>query len=53
MRALILSGLASMPFVETKQSRTFPFVIPNIHISRLCFSLALCIFAKDSTRSEM
>jgi hypothetical protein len=35
MRALILSGLSSMPFVETKQSMTFPFVIPNIHFSGL------------------
>jgi hypothetical protein len=29
--ALILSGIASMFFVETKQSRTMPLVIPNIH----------------------
>jgi hypothetical protein len=46
MRARILSGLASMPFVETKQPRTFPFVIPNIHFSGLSFSLASRIFLK-------
>jgi hypothetical protein len=53
MRALILSGLASMPFIETKQSMTFLFVIPNMHFSGLSFRLALHIFAKVSAKSEM
>jgi hypothetical protein len=53
MRALILSGFASIPFVETKQSGSFPFVIPNVHFSRLSLSLASRIFAKVSVRSEM
>jgi hypothetical protein len=38
MRALILSGFGSIPFVEAKQPRTFPFVIPNLHFSGLSLS---------------
>jgi hypothetical protein len=53
MMALILSGFASMPFVESRQSRTFPFVIPNIHFSRLSLSHASRIFVKVSARSEI
>jgi hypothetical protein len=29
--ALILSEFASMPFVDTRQLRTFPLVISNTH----------------------
>jgi hypothetical protein len=51
--ALILSGFASMPLVETRQPRTFPFVIPNTHFSGLSLSLSLHMFTKVSTRSVM
>jgi hypothetical protein len=51
--ALILSRFASIPFVETKQSRTLPLVIPNIHFSRVNFSMFSHIFAKVSAKSEM
>jgi hypothetical protein len=53
MRALILLGLALMPFVETKQPRTFPFVIPNMRFFGLSFSHALHIFVKVSAKSDM
>jgi hypothetical protein len=53
MVALILLGFASMPFVETKQSRTLPLVIPNIHFLGLSLSLASHIFVKVSAKSEM
>jgi hypothetical protein len=51
MRALILSGLVSMPFVDTKQLRIFPFIIPNMHFSGLSFNLASRMFAKVSAKS--
>jgi hypothetical protein len=53
MRTLILSGLASMPFIETKKSRIFPFVIQSMHLCVLSFSLASHIFVKVSTKLEM
>jgi hypothetical protein len=48
--ALILSGFASMPFVD---HRTFTLVIPNTHFSGFNRSLALCIFTKVSAKSEI
>jgi hypothetical protein len=51
--ALILSGFALIPFAETKQPRTLPFVAPNIQYSGLSFSLALRIFMKVSAELEM
>jgi hypothetical protein len=53
MIALILLGFVSMPLVVTRQPRTFPFVIPNTHFSRLSSSLALRVFVKVSARSAM
>jgi hypothetical protein len=29
--ALILSRLASIPFIDTKQPKTLPFCVPNTH----------------------
>jgi hypothetical protein len=44
--ALILFGLALIPFIDTKQPRTLPFCTPNTHFSRLSFSCAPRMFAK-------
>jgi hypothetical protein len=51
MMALILLGFVLMPFVETRQPRTFPFVILNTHFSGLSFNLASRIFVKVSAKS--
>jgi hypothetical protein len=51
--ALILSGLASVPFVDTGHPRTFPFVIPNTHFSGFNLSLASHMFAKVSAKSTI
>jgi hypothetical protein len=51
--ALILLRFASMPLVETRQPRTFPFVIPNMHFSGLSLSLASCIFVKFSASGDV
>jgi hypothetical protein len=40
-----------MPFVDTKQLRIFPFIIPNMHFSGLSFNLASRMFAKVSAKS--
>jgi hypothetical protein len=51
--ALILSGFASMPFIDTGHLRTFPFVIPNTHFSGFNLSLASHMFAKVSAKSAI
>jgi hypothetical protein len=53
MIAFILSGLTSMPLVDTKQPNTLPHVTPKAHFSGLSLSLASRILAKVSIRSEM
>jgi hypothetical protein len=50
--ALILSGFASMPFVDTKHLGTFPLVTPNTHLSRFSLSSASHMFAKVSAKSK-
>jgi hypothetical protein len=49
----ILSGLASMLFVDTKQPNTFPRVTLKIHFSELSLSLASHILEKVSVKSKM
>jgi hypothetical protein len=51
--ALILSGFASMPFMEIRHPSTLCLVTPNMHLSRLSLSRASRIFTKVSARSEM
>jgi hypothetical protein len=51
--ALILSGLASIPFTDTRQPWTFPFYTPNKHFSGFNFSYALRMLVKVSTRSSI
>jgi hypothetical protein len=53
MMALILSGFASMPFMETKHPRTLPLLTPNTHFSGLSLSQASHILAKVPARLEM
>jgi hypothetical protein len=53
MLALILSGFASMPFMENKHRSTLPLVTPNTHFSGLSLSRASHILVKVSTKSEM
>jgi hypothetical protein len=49
--ALILSGLALIPFTDTKQPRTLPLRTPNTHFSGLSFNCALYILAKVFAKS--
>jgi hypothetical protein len=51
--AFILSGLASMPLVETQHPRTLPLITLNTHFCGLSLSLALHILAKVSAMSEI
>jgi hypothetical protein len=51
--ALIFSGFASMPFIDTRHLSTFPLVIPNKHFSRFKQSLASRIFAKVYAKSKI
>jgi hypothetical protein len=51
--AFILAGLASMPFVVTRQPSTLPLVTPKTHFSELILSLPSHILAKVSARLEM
>jgi hypothetical protein len=51
--AFILSGLASMPLVNTRQPITLPRVTLMMHFSGLSLSLASRILAKVSARSGM
>jgi hypothetical protein len=51
--ALILSGFASMPFVDIRHPRTFPFVTPNTHFSGFNLCLASRMFAKVSAKSTI
>jgi hypothetical protein len=53
MIALILSGLASIPFVETKQDNTLPLVTLKTHFSGLSLLFASHILVKVLDRSEM
>jgi hypothetical protein len=53
MIALILSGLASIPLVETKQPNTLPLVTLKMHFSGLSLRLASHILEKVSDWSEM
>jgi hypothetical protein len=46
--AFILSGLASIPLVDTRHPNTFPCVTPKTYFSGLSLSLASCMFAKVS-----
>jgi hypothetical protein len=49
--ASILLGLASMPFVDTKQPRNLPFFTPNTHLSGFSLRPALLKLANDSCKS--
>jgi hypothetical protein len=49
--ALILLGLALIPFTDSKQPRTLPLRMPNTHVSELSYNWALCVLAKVSTKS--
>jgi hypothetical protein len=49
--ALILSGLATIPFTDSKQPKILPFCLPNTHISGLSFNCALHILVKVSRSS--
>jgi hypothetical protein len=49
--AFILSGLASIPFNDTKQPKTLPLCTPNTHFSGLSFSYALRMLVKVSAKS--
>jgi hypothetical protein len=51
--ALILSGFASIPFIDIRHPRTFPLVTPNTHFSGFHLSLASRMFAKVSAKSEI
>jgi hypothetical protein len=51
--ALILSGLASIPFTHTRQPKTLPFCAPKTHLSGFNFSCALCMLAKVSAKSSI
>jgi hypothetical protein len=51
--AFILSELASMPLVETRQPSTLPLVTQKTHFTGLSLSLASRILAKVPARSEM
>jgi hypothetical protein len=44
--AFILSGLALIPFTDTRQPSTFPLLTPNMHFSGLSFSCALHMLVK-------
>jgi hypothetical protein len=48
---LILSGLTSIPFIDTKQPRTLSLHTSNTHFSGLSFNCALCILVKVSAKS--
>ena len=52
-RAAILSGLVSMPLVETRHPRTFPLWTPKTHFLGLRLRFASQRFAKVSARSDM
>jgi hypothetical protein len=49
--ALILLGLALIPFTDTKHPSTFPLCTPNTHFSRLSFNWAPRMFVKVSAKS--
>jgi hypothetical protein len=51
--ALILLGLASIPFVETRQPRNLPFFTPKTHFSGFNFTPACLKLANVSYRSVM
>jgi hypothetical protein len=51
--ALILSGLASMPLVETKQPSTLPRVTAKTHFFGFSLSLASRILVKIFIRTEI
>jgi hypothetical protein len=49
--AFILSGLALIPFTDTKQPKTLLLCTLNTHFLGLSFSCALRMLAKVSTKS--
>jgi hypothetical protein len=49
----ILLGLASMPFVDTKQPRNLPFFTPKTHFSRFSLRSARLKLVNVSCKSEM
>jgi hypothetical protein len=51
--ALILSRLALIPLLETKQPNTLPHVTPEMHFSELSLRLASRMLVKVSARLEM
>jgi hypothetical protein len=51
--ALILSGLTSIPFIDTRHPNTFPLCTRNTHFSGLSFSWAPHMFVKVSARSSI
>jgi hypothetical protein len=51
--ALILLGLASIPFTNNRHPRSFPLCIPNTHFCRLSLSWAPRMFAKVLARSSI
>jgi hypothetical protein len=51
--ASILFGLASIPFVDTRHPRNFPFFTLKTHFSRLSLRPAILKLANVSCRSAM
>jgi hypothetical protein len=51
--ASILLGLASIPFVDTRQPRNLPFFTPKTHFSEFNFKPACLKLANVSCKSEM
>jgi hypothetical protein len=49
--ALILSGLALIPFTNTRQRRILPFCTPNTYFSGFNFNYVLCMLVKVSAKS--
>ena len=51
--AKILSGFASIPLAETRQTSNFPFQMPKMHLFGFNFRPLFCRFVKVSLRSSM
>jgi hypothetical protein len=45
--AFILSGFASIPLTETRQPKTLPLLIMNMHFSGLSFNCVFRMLAKS------
>jgi hypothetical protein len=53
MMALVLSGFALIPSMETKHPGTLPLMTPNTHFSGLSLSPTSRILVQFSSRSKM